>query len=539
MSTSKIKPNDLDESLLDLINKPSVSSWNDLTDKPFGEETKEVETEELFCSYYNDNWHQENTINFVSSVIDANYDIILGELYTVVFNDITFPNCECVLNEYQGIELPSLLVKVDESISLTISYCNKELAITTGLSTNAFYLAFILDKTITDTNYNYEASISVLGTSKETVSDIKHLDPKFIKDMYYEENGTLTEIFPETILVDGIGDEDGDNINETGVMYLLSPLVANEAYVVNWNGTQYECVAQDVSSLIGAPAGSVIFIGDGSSAGLLSNGEPFTIMYAPMIFDVDDDGEVYINTMFIFTDGGLYPYPTLSISQYKKVVHQIDPKYLPLKFINSVSEVFSGSIASLESEMDSYFLNPLPFEIVAGETYIVNWCGTEYECIAESQTKDDITVNVLGNTGMITGIDNGVPFLFIFLVAPVIFDGITLYGMIHPLDDKAELPFTYSIIEKSSLMLDPEYIKDMYYEKKRVEKLVNYTGTLGFDSQDLCIKAIPINNSIEIGNSYTVIFNGVEYSNCVAIHTDDLEPPLSSSRDTSCILINV
>ena len=160
-------------------NGSGVTSWNDLTDKPFGEETKEVE-----MSYvsFSGEWFQANQFVFQSNeYLPAEHELVLGNLYTVTINDNTINDCECIEFEYSGSTVTGLRVNVDENISLKVIYIPQDKAIAIG-GDSAFYIIEIVDRTITVDDYVYNTSVTVSG--KSTIAEIKSIDPKYLPEGY-------------------------------------------------------------------------------------------------------------------------------------------------------------------------------------------------------------------------------------------------------------------------------------------------------------------------------------------------------------------
>ena len=124
-----------------------------------------------------------------------------------------------------------------------------------------------------------------------------------LTDRPFGEEQGLVEVLPEiTVALDG----------GNGFLATIPPLVIGENYTVNWNGTKYSCVAQDMSAVaLGAVA-----IGNLKDFGVADTGEPFVIAVFP--------GE---NTS-LFSFEGLSAV-TVSIVGNGNVIKTLDPKFLP------------------------------------------------------------------------------------------------------------------------------------------------------------------------------------------------------------------
>ena len=90
MITDKIKARHLDESLLELINKPSVSSWNDLTDRPFGE--TEAEVEKVYLDFNGDIGADVAANKVYGSFIELSDTLIAGQSYNIIYNGVLYEN---------------------------------------------------------------------------------------------------------------------------------------------------------------------------------------------------------------------------------------------------------------------------------------------------------------------------------------------------------------------------------------------------------------------------------------------------------------
>ena len=167
--------------------------------------------------------------------------------------------------------------------------------------------------------------------------------------------------------------------------------------IVNWDGTEYECVA-------------FVFAGEGIALGNLSiigmgddTGEPFLCGY-------NSDG-VY-NKFFTLDTSASH---TISIKRVDEVITPMAYKYVPEGYPSK-----SGQIATLMEEQglafgswhgDIYKANsPNPLAIAEGKTYAVNWDGTEYKCVCAVSYSDP----VIGNLSIIgEGKDTGEPFIYV------------------------------------------------------------------------------------------------------------------------------
>lgn len=132
----------------------------------------------------------------------------------------------------------------------------------------------------------------------EKEGEFKYIDPKFIKDMYYDNDVTITEVVPETTVE--IGQDFPAELN-------LDNITVGNTYIVTWNGELYECVCYQFE-------GSKV-IGNVEDFGAVGgNGEPFCIVnFAGM-------------TQVMALEAGTY---TISITEHVHDIKHLDEKYIP------------------------------------------------------------------------------------------------------------------------------------------------------------------------------------------------------------------
>ena len=156
-----------------------------------------------------------------------------------------------------------------------------------------------------------EITVSVYGAGEV----IHHLDPKYIKDMYYVERVPVTSLSETTY----------ENVSSPIQIQTALPITVGATYTIMWNGTPYECTALSGDS-------GFTFIGNGSIyGGLEDTGEPFFIITS------------YSNNMSIimFNDGSSTV--TLSYTGAISKVHTIDPKYIPESVLPRNTNLVNGS----------------------------------------------------------------------------------------------------------------------------------------------------------------------------------------------------
>lgn len=165
--------------------------------------------------------------------------------------------------------------------------------------------------------------------------------PAYIKNRtHYEEMGVKGTLLAE---------RSPDSIEE-GAAYFMYPCLEAEpqagmTYKINWNGTEYLCVALDSQEAVGE-AGYVLLGNIGMISGGTPTAEPFVIMM-PYEEIAAKQGVALVCVML---DGATQI--TLSISYDGDVIHKIDNKYLNLSayakldYVNEVKASMEGLFAN-------------------------------------------------------------------------------------------------------------------------------------------------------------------------------------------------
>ena len=108
------------------------------------------------------------------------------------------------------------------------------------------------------------------------------------------------------------------------------------------------------------------------------------------------------------------------------------------------------------------FSEPLPGELEAGKTYVVNWRGAKYECVA-GEVSLDVPCPYLGNAGALgaEGIeDTGEPFMF-FTVPSAYAPSMGFYGGVYALDGSVDATISVDYVEVIK-KIDPEVLPEDY-----------------------------------------------------------------------------
>lgn len=200
---------------------------------------------------------------------------------------------------------------------------------------------------------------------------------------FYEEEGGLTELLPETT----------PEYDESGGQFFIMAapeLVDGETYMVNWNGTEYQTKCVDITDILGI---SCFVLGD---LGTLSGGEVGEVTGEPFVIEVVPTEGV---TVAMPLDGST----TLTISIVGSggtVIHKLDNKYLDLAWLptmkNVLSEVFPETSGTKSATINAIEISE-PLHLEAGKTYTVTWNGVDYECEAFAVAFNGYNLTGLGD----------------------------------------------------------------------------------------------------------------------------------------------
>lgn len=234
-----------------------VSSWNDLTDKPFGEETGVI---------FND------TLTFDENGgcgLKNEIPLTVGNTYKVIWNGVEY---ECVAQlDTDGMGV-TVLGDVDysDAFPFIIMTYPKAMQAEAGIASG-----------VMGDYGETTATLSIEGNV------IKTLDPKYLpsgigggaSNFEELENNLFTKVIEDYLLTET--KPTFAPLEEMGGIPAFNPYlkglpIEGKTYTVNWNGTTYECVARYVEN----PVYSSVMIGDASLVGGDGNGEPFLMTFA-------------------------------------------------------------------------------------------------------------------------------------------------------------------------------------------------------------------------------------------------------------------
>lgn len=346
-----------------------VSSWNDLTDKPFDKETKGVNIAVL----------PQTSVDFDTGAYlvhgFAENSFIEGNKYIVVWNGKEY-EAYCYVED--GTYIIGNGVLADMTTKTDHPFC----VVSFGGSACYVYK---------DTDTAETVTIKINGV-QETI--YHQLDPKYIPNMYYTEERNDVEILPTSTAVS----IDNPMMGELYIHGDPITLVAGKTYTVTYNGVEYECVATALD-FNGVPS---IALGD---VGMLATGASGD--YPFLLGTNDEIVAMGLSAMILALDGASSI--TVSILGGVEIIHHIPPKFIKdmygeeETFILPETEVSYGVIEELG--MNGSFI-PIAEKLIVGQRYDVVYNGVKY-----SLTLNGIGSEMaMGNMAVAGGEDSGEPF---------------------------------------------------------------------------------------------------------------------------------
>lgn len=142
----------------------------------------------------------------------------------------------------------------------------------------------------------------------------------------------------------------------------------------------------------------------------------------------------------------------------EKIVHKIDPKFLPEGGFgyDDSKELLPESTHTFTEEMD--FMAPLRYSLglKVGESYTVNWNGTEYSCVGVTFEMEGLTIVAIGDADVFTtGEPTGeYPFLIMDFPAEMVAE-VGFHAAVMGLDGSESA--TVKVIEESIHTIDPKF----------------------------------------------------------------------------------
>lgn len=320
-----------------------ISSWNELTDKPFYEEQKRVEI------------LAETTLEFESDpqimISPSPFILVEGEKYLVVWNGVEY-ECVCVLDTVLHSGQPCLTDFSENAEGATgnfiIIYGSSEFAEAEG--------GMAVFQTFADLGTH------TLSIYQDTTV-IKYVDNKYLEILEGEEKHEV-EILPEqTITLEA---DNADNLKESPFYFIeqntalastLVELNAGETYKVTWGDVEYFCEAQDMMSTVPDDMTTITYhkcialgnMGIAGTEGYQNTGEPFLMSIIDM---TDTQTEGRTKQISIITIPGITE-TTYDVAVCVKQVsggYKIKPEYLPDTASGGSAEIPVFDLAAMGME---------------------------------------------------------------------------------------------------------------------------------------------------------------------------------------------
>lgn len=266
-------------------------------------------------------------------------------------------------------------------------------------------------------------------------------------------------------------------------------LEEGKEYTVRYNGVDYI-----VSN--GIQMEGVFAMGN---MGAIEEGVPVT--NDPFVIASEEgenvDGSGFVRVWMVFSLDGSTSV-TLSIKEIKSVT--VPPRYLPDSIGYSEHAVVLPETEGVLDEEQGIYIFNTNISLVVGKTYIVNYCGVPYKCIADEFGG----VLFLGNLDAYIGIGNsGEPFALILdhgipFIAPLL---------------ELEGPMTVSITLDNIVPVPAKYLPDSVPFDESVELISETTPTIVEDGNGVLfiasdVKFIP-------NETYEIMYAGTKYT-CTA-----------------------
>ena len=297
-------------------------------------------------------------------------------------------------------------------------------------------------------------------------------------------------------------------------------LEVGKTYVVNWNGVEYTVIAKAIDD----PSGTgVPYIGIGNEAlvGGTDTGEPFGIMETTAEYAEQFDG-MYGMAASIDMSGDI----PFVIYQISVTIHHLDPKYIKDMYYteggdSSVVILPETTLTTVEDE-GGVFVLPDHLDIVIGQTYTVNWNGTEYisTCINGGELEVEMAgMSVLTNEGADLTTGEGVVFLIIAIPADQIADagfGAQIVDMSQALSVTLSITGSGEVVHKiDNKYLDLDWLPTYKLTTIVEETTVENQGTLdGFGTNYLSTPNVVVTmDGVKYPTTIQTMGSGIDAAN--------------------------
>ena len=279
------------------------------------------------------------------------------------------------------------------------------------------------------------------GGGTEILNEYGIIKQQHLPENFPYKEGEESIILPETTV---------EIIDSSASLPNLINLKVGQKYTVTWNGVEYKCEGQDY-------VGMGCAVGNFREMTEVDTGEPFFIIAVyPELFDEVGMG-VSISALSKTTDGTRV---ALSISGKTETVTKIGKEYLPDGYPYAEPTVFLPETTPIFSEDMGGFviMSGLDADMfIVGQSYTVNWNGTEYVSRATVQNDGSMKAIILGDmVGATQGVPTtGEPFVVMILDAAAQAEN-GIAAMVIPIDGSASV--TLSITGETLTPVDAKFL---------------------------------------------------------------------------------
>ena len=286
-------------------------------------------------------------------------------------------------------------------------------------------------------------------------------------------------------------------------------IVEGQTYTVSWDGTEYECVGIVVKS--NSALGNPSITGESSDTG-----EPFLYMYstkqhAGMFGTLDTAAS---HTISVKT----------TVETITPMTFDYMPDGYPTKRVQTTTPMEEQEVAFTLSEEEALYMAQFTnaFEIVDGQTYTVNWDGTEYICVP-SLADIGLIIGNLSIAGM--GDDTGEPFVYVY-------NRRHGYGAFGTLDTSASHTISVKATEEIITPIDEKYLPENLATKADVENVQTIAENARFTAENAKDTA---NNIQTTANNAQTMANNAQTTANNAKATADAALPKSGGEMSGII----
>lgn len=386
----------------------------------------------------------------------------------------------------------------------------------------------------------HDTGVSATGVSIEMLqSDWEEnddLEPGYVKHRtHWVERLQATIFSPKSV-----------QLSDSGRLVIgnMEPVVVGGTYTVSWEGSRYHVNGQDLDGTVLLGNSHLV---DSSKE---DTGEPFAIKKFT-------DQSFYV---FASSSGASGSSVMLGLTKRTDIYHKIPKEYLPDDiggsasvqadlaendpeapgYVKNRTHWVEGGVVELLPETTVEFdpdsgLAPLPVdppELTVGETYIVTWNGTEYECLGQAYEEEGTYIGVgIGDIGAITGGDStGEPFVLL-VVDPSMVEELEASSVVFAMDGSTSatvsIAFNSEVVHKIPMKFlttpdwdenDPEapgYVKNRTHWRYIVEDEIIPKANYDFINNGGIRTAFVDGFEISAGDEVVVDFDGELYR-CVA-----------------------